>query len=343
MKILYIPSLNNGVIYWRIENYATNLLKIDDTRVYVDYFFDPKDGIAWEAFDTDTREGMMIESKLDAAFEYFDVIIFQKIQHKPGLKLMMRLKEKYPKTKIYCEVDDHIGDITPSNINADKFKDHHTMAAHHCQISDGIITSTSYLAEFCKVFNENVFVAPNCIDPTTWSIEEKKNPKNDKFTYGYVSGGGHDEDLKILQNGLNNFQRDCVIKIRYGGFRPDFLIDRRIDFKTVAWNIEEYPQKLYDMNIDCALAPLRDTEFNRCKSNLKWIEWSSLGIPLIASNVEPYKNTNGPIILRNNRSFDLVIRENKIDFKELKTANKENYSIVKNCKKLLLWLKEHQK
>ena len=32
-----------------------------------------------------------------------------------------------------------------------------------------------------------------------------------------------------------------------------------------------------------------DDEFNRSKSNIKWLEYSLKGIPTVASNVEPYK------------------------------------------------------
>jgi len=40
---------------------------------------------------------------------------------------------------------------------------------------------------------------------------------------------------------------------------------------------------------DIGLAPLRDNHFNRGKSNLRWLEYSALKIPTIASDVEPFK------------------------------------------------------
>ena len=45
------------------------------------------------------------------------------------------------------------------------------------------------------------------------------------------------------------------------------------------------------MHIDIGLAPLRDRLHNRAKSNLKFLEFSALKTPLIASPVEPYKDT----------------------------------------------------
>ena len=41
--------------------------------------------------------------------------------------------------------------------------------------------------------------------------------------------------------------------------------------------------------IDLALAPLADNEFTRCKSHLKILEAGAHYLPIICSNVEPYK------------------------------------------------------
>src|SRR5574337_897705 len=46
---------------------------------------------------------------------------------------------------------------------------------------------------------------------------------------------------------------------------------------------------LYDGHL-AALAPLAPNEFNRCKSNLKLLEAGAKGIPLLASDVAPYRS-----------------------------------------------------
>jgi hypothetical protein len=40
-----------------------------------------------------------------------------------------------------------------------------------------------------------------------------------------------------------------------------------------------------------AVAPLRDTPFNRSKSDLKYLEYAALGVPSIFSNVIPYSHS----------------------------------------------------
>src|SRR3990167_7418176 len=102
MKILYVPSLNMGVSYWRIESYATEMLKLHpDVKVTVKYFFDPRLGVAWDklcvGFGDQSYE---IQETLEQAFWFFDVIIFQKVQFKEACALIDTLKKKYPKVKV---------------------------------------------------------------------------------------------------------------------------------------------------------------------------------------------------------------------------------------------------
>jgi hypothetical protein len=49
-----------------------------------------------------------------------------------------------------------------------------------------------------------------------------------------------------------------------------------------------YYREIVAMDLDIALAPLADNAFNRCKSNIKLLEYGIAGVPIIASMVGPY-------------------------------------------------------
>ena len=49
-----------------------------------------------------------------------------------------------------------------------------------------------------------------------------------------------------------------------------------------------FVKRMFSLNLDIALAPLEDNEFNRCKSNIKWLEYSSCAVPGIYSDLPPY-------------------------------------------------------
>jgi len=50
----------------------------------------------------------------------------------------------------------------------------------------------------------------------------------------------------------------------------------------------DFPKFYAELGIDIAIAPLKDIHFNRCKSNIKYLEASMLSIPTVASDVSTY-------------------------------------------------------
>lgn len=52
-----------------------------------------------------------------------------------------------------------------------------------------------------------------------------------------------------------------------------------------------YPQKLASLSLDLALVPLEINLFNECKSNLRLLELGACGIPVICSDIEPYRGS----------------------------------------------------
>ena len=352
IKILYVPSLNIPICYWRIENYADQIVRMKSkAMVNVEYFTDIIDfNLSWS--DASVGKGKIsrdIQTKLKNAFKFFDVIIFQRIQNMPALALIQELRKEYPDVKIVAELDDSVGEVPPSSPY--KWRDHHRWSAEHLHMSDAVICSTEYLANSIRpiVGDKPIHIAPNCINKRSWKFK-KPNKEHEGIRIGYVGGGAHDEDIRIVYRAilpiLDN-RDDVKLVIRYGGFKPNWIEEHRnIDFKCVAWNIQEYPQKLADMDLDLALAPLRDSEFNRCKSNLKWIEWGSMDIPLMASNVEPYKKTKGNMILvDNNNDFwmkainDFIDNPIKVSKNEIRNDVLKNYNLYSNTNKLVMFLK----
>jgi glycosyltransferase involved in cell wall biosynthesis len=161
---------------------------------------------------------------------------------------------------------------------------------------------------------------------------------------GYVAGAGHDEDLLILYRAVKPMLGEIELVVRYGGFRPSWLEPHpSLDFKQVSWHISQYPQELYNLNIDLFTAPLRDREFNRCKSNLKWLEAASMGVTLLASDVEPFKKTRGDIYLVDNDidAWQKAIRYAlKHPFKQKVLMSKcaENYSLKAEAESVVKFL-----
>ena len=48
---------------------------------------------------------------------------------------------------------------------------------------------------------------------------------------------------------------------------------------------DAWPARLHGLRLDIGIAPLIDSEFNRCKSNIKWQEYAIAKVPGIYSNI----------------------------------------------------------
>ena len=69
--------------------------------------------------------------------------------------------------------------------------------------------------------------------------------------------------------------------------------------------MSDYFDKLNDLELDIMLIPREDSYFNRCKSNLKFLEASMLEIPVIAQGFtdgkSPYENDKEYLLLASNK------------------------------------------
>lgn len=173
------------------------------------------------------------------------------------------------------------------------------------QECDAVTTTTVYLKnQFAAISGreDNIHVLPNAIDFDQWrplSLSGDKDIRShfkDKFRFGWAVSNSHREDFIFIKEALKVFLST----------HPDAkfvcLGDAGLDLKSglpaeqIEWHPfsdlweGHYPMRMAMLGLDCAIAPLADTEFNRCKSPLKWAEYMAFGWPVIAQNMEPYSS-----------------------------------------------------
>jgi GT2 family glycosyltransferase/glycosyltransferase involved in cell wall biosynthesis len=59
---------------------------------------------------------------------------------------------------------------------------------------------------------------------------------------------------------------------------------------------QNHPMALYQLNLDIALAPLLNNEFNRAKSINKLLEYGACGYYTLCSNIKPYEGVTCPLL-----------------------------------------------
>ena len=183
---------------------------------------------------------------------------------------------------------------------------HHPDVDHYLSIKPGVIqavidadlvtVSTSGLADFLKPFNPNVKVLPNYLTDRFWKFPPlpSTDVESRPVIIGYMGGHGHTPDLvevtPVLERILDKY--GSRVEVMFWGLSvPDSLEGR----ENVRWTIpylveyEAFAQYFLSQSADVFIAPLLDNRFNRCKSALKYLEYSAFGIPGVYADLPAYR------------------------------------------------------
>ena len=215
--------------------------------------------------------------------------------------------------KIVYEIDDLIfkEDIPDYNKFKFAFEDPNIRktSMEIMQLCDEITVTNTFMKEYYieKTGNKNVTVIPNFI-PRFWmdrfydlnKIKENFQRFNKKPRIVYCGSGAHfDIDNRIKQKDdfyhINETIRKTVDKFQWvfvGGFPlslRDLIQQKKIEFHE--WtNLVDYPRAINKLNPTLFYAPLENSNFNKAKSDLKFIEACAFGIPSIMQDLCTYEN-----------------------------------------------------
>ena len=158
--------------------------------------------------------------------------------------------------------------------------------------SSAVVASTRYLGEKLQGYGVPVTVIPNSLAYARYKELLAVGEAKDKVTIGFFGTNSHGWDMKIIEPALR------AINTKYGMQRVRFVFfgGNRVDFKTEAdvrvidtgVTYAAYLPAIRRFGIDIGLGPLDDSEFNRAKSDLKWLDYTAVGAASILSNVTPY-------------------------------------------------------
>jgi glycosyltransferase involved in cell wall biosynthesis len=193
--------------------------------------------------------------------------------------------------------DDLLG--VPPDLGPDKYRrynDPMRLAAIHTvlQESDVVYTSTSALAERLQ---ERGISVPIVAGSIYCSGESLKNTfRTQPPIIGYMGTGGHAHDLAIALPGLIRLL-DVRSDIRFELFgtipMPDSMhrFGARVVHHPFNSNYNAFLHHLGKLGWSIGLAPLTDIPFNTVKANTKWVEYTSAGIAVIASDHPVYRES----------------------------------------------------
>lgn len=213
------------------------------------------------------------------------------LRNKYGFKIIIDMDDKIYIPKDHYMYDFYQRDKIPEQIIANLIN------------ADYIICSTEYLANDLKQYNKNILIIPNAIDFTTEQYQFKDKEESDKLRVVYPCSISHVHDVKLLEQSFKRIKSDS-----YTNNRSIFTLAGYNEFNQQTKNIWKKMTDIYKFlgkyntahsletnkymehydNKDVCIIPLRTTEFEKSKSNLKLLESGAKKCAVIASNVIPY-------------------------------------------------------
>ncbi len=162
--------------------------------------------------------------------------------------------------------------------------------------ADLVTVSTQKLKDTLINLNKNISVIPNFLDDRLWQLTTpKKKEPDDPVLIGYMGSSSHEPDLRIISTAilylLDKYPEK--IKFHFWGIQPPDNLDQHVQVSwspSVTYNYREFAEYFQKQTADIWLAPLVDNLFNRCKSGIKYLEYTALGAPGVFSNFEPYNS-----------------------------------------------------
>lgn len=328
MKILFIKGAYDFCYYYRGYLPAT----------YANCMLTPIKG------EIDVKE-------VSAMAQDADVVVLQRPNDLKRLTLIQVLK-KLGKKVIFENDDTYLIEkgIMLDRLENDKQRDiarATSLVTNECiKLSDGIIASTPFLAEEYKKLNSNVAVLKNCIDP----LDEVKCKENitGKFRVGFIGSVTTNDDYIHIKDQIKKLdERGDVTIVVFGikykdGSNIPFMNQDLLfwnSLKNVEWqhyvHVTEYMMTVANLALDLVIIPRQDSYFNRCKSNLKFLEMSLLKIPVLAQGFadgsSPYQqDSHVNIHIDNNTWYDKIIEIKDNYSKYKKRAEKAHDYVLKN-------------
>lgn len=221
-------------------------------------------------------------------------------------------------------------------------------------ILDGLTTTNDLLAEkylenMPEGSDEKISILPNSIDFDLFKPFPKKN--TGKIRIGWTASSSHFNEIWMVADIMKRIEDeygDKIIFVELGD-----VPELQTKLKNMEWHpfvdLSVYPLKFASLNLDIGICPLAQDEFNSYKSQLKWSEYSALGVSTVCTNLFPYEvveeGRTGFLAKDENEFFEklCLLIENENLRKEISNnafeKNYQDFNLKKNAK---LWVDAYE-
>lgn len=231
----------------------------------------------------------------EAVIPGFDVLIIQRPSSRRDYEAMLLAKQY--NVKVLADYDDLLFQVPNVNIAAQHFgKDEVQEIILNCyKLADHVTVSTDPLADYMEqAFGKRPQVVNNAHNDIVMPIFQPamNEPKNGISTVLWRGSNTHLGDLMKYREAFQDFAN---LDFHFWGAAPDLALGRDYGGYLDVWNYKpwspgmpDYFKNLKALKPNFMVVPLEDNPFNRCKSNIAWLEATYAGAVCLASELPEF-------------------------------------------------------
>lgn len=319
-RVAFIPTSNAGVNYMRMAAWAFQMRKYRNVEAAMFAFqYQTLNVHPWQGDFISVPE---IREHIESLARAADVMVWQPVHYDHTLEFFNEVHQKYGKPT-FIETDDNHIDVPTWNNAFHSYSPnsrYRQVVNQSMRWADGMIVSTPHLKDLYSRFNENIHLVENSMDfkgdskYVGWDTVSVR--KHRGIRIGWIGGRSHFADLMMVAPALrailekfpqvtlclvnSAIKPSCEIQgipYPFEGLENVHYVDRSVA-------INRFPAFMASFGFDIGIAPLVDCNFNRSKSNLRWLEYSALKIPCVATDISHFsqsvKNGVDGVLIKDN-------------------------------------------
>lgn len=217
---------------------------------------------------------IFIATKSDIIFVHLEAFPF-------GPPLFEWIFKKIGKKIIY-DLDDaiYIRNASPANRFL-KYLKYPSKIKNILKIADHVITCNEYLAVYASKYNKNVTVIPTSVNTEKFTPKIKEAAGD--ITIGWIGSYSTGRYLEELRSVFYCLAKQYKFVLKIIGAGEVGIESQGINLIKLDWSLADEIQQF--QSLDIGVYPLPDNEWTRGKTGFKTIQYMSVGIPCVVSNV----------------------------------------------------------
>lgn len=190
---------------------------------------------------------------------------------------------------VWVDFDDYLFQLPGWNPHASMYHsvEFQTMMAHCIAAADVVTVTTAELYNHYSKINSNVVIVPNAYRSDLFTYRQEKPLSRQNF--GIWRGSNtHDGDLLSVRDGFQQLQSKTVFMGGISWLLLSGLDKAKFEVRSPT-DVIMYFKYIYEQRPKAFLFPLVDCTFNRCKSNIAYMEAIHAGAICIAPDMPEWR------------------------------------------------------